>query len=96
MAKWHRASKTNTHVHPLNTRGGVEDVEEEEDAAFLEWREMFAKPAVSILTLPVIFTEFCLQKNELLAADVVADVRWSDLGRKCGNSLCVVKKKIEK
>lgn len=63
MARWHRASKTNAHVHPLNTRGGGgEDVEEEEEAAFLEWREMFAKPAVSILTLRLIFTEFCLQK----------------------------------
>lgn len=39
-----------THVHPLNARGG-----RGEEAAFLEWREMFAKPAVSILTVRLFF-----------------------------------------
>lgn len=77
MARWHRASKTNTHVHPLNTRGGGgEDVEEEEEgAAFLEWREMFAKPAVSILTLRLIFTEFCLQKRKKKKKTVIGSGR---------------------
>lgn len=55
---------THTYTHWTHEEEEEKDVEEEEGAAFLEWREMFAKPAVSILTLRLIFTEFCLQKKK--------------------------------